>query len=323
MFSNPDSVLPQSALDRLFRQRDEQARGEGLFSSTLGSNEFLLMARDGFEPLGQVLGACAFQIGGQWAPSIWWNSDRQRMMQQGLGYELTVATAAWHGARQTAVDRLLEEAAILGATMVAGVTLDYQPIELSGGGFFNGGGWNFLARGTALRHRGTGTPGRPYASNLSGSELWKLHQAGYTPAGLVWGTCYYLHMSSLNTSQMINPGLELGPALQYSYANSPYSSRLWYNQELADLSGSVYAARELAMERLESNARHQGADGVVGMEQATFLHEVIANVQAGVPDSQKLYEPFIVEVDFFALGTAVRYTHPDTDPPIQPTLALD
>ena len=81
--------------------------------------------------------------------------------------------------------------------------------------------------------------GRFFTSDLSVNEFLLVKQAGFEPLGLVVGSSIY-HI-----------GLQL---------------RRWgKNQELDVLTQAMYHARELAMTRMEEEADHLGADGVVGV----------------------------------------------------------
>lgn len=101
-----------------------------------------------------------------------------------------------------------------------------------------------------------------FTSDLSVNEFLLVRQAGFRPRGLVFGSSIY-HI-----------GLQ---------------GRSWRkNQELAKLSQAMYAARELAMERMEREADVLGADGVVGVR-----------LEA------KFYDWGHHSAEFIAIGTAV------------------
>ncbi len=96
----------------------------------------------------------------------------------------------------------------------------------------------------ALRRLGElapGAGGKPglFTSDLSVNEFLLVKEAGFDPRGLVFGSSIY-HI-----------GLQ---------------GRSWSkNRELTKLSQAMYTARELAMSRMESEAKVLGADGVVGV----------------------------------------------------------
>ena len=115
------------------RARLELSR-DGLFTSDLSVDEFVMVDAAGFEPLGLVMGSSIYHIGYQ---TTGYN----------VSQELQVLTQAMYNARQLAMTRMEEEADQLGADGVVGVRLDIGSYE-----------WGeemaeFQAVGTAVRHR--------------------------------------------------------------------------------------------------------------------------------------------------------------------------
>ena len=102
-----------------------------------------------------------------------------------------------------------------------------------------------------------------FTSDLSVNEFLLVREAGFEPVGLVVGTSIY-HIG-------------------FQYA------RLVQSQELDVLTQALYAARELAMGRMEVEADELGADGVVGVRLEINRYEWGANL-----------------AEFKAIGTAVR-----------------
>src|SRR6202521_159911 len=162
--------VPEAGRARLAQNR------QGLFTSDLSVNEFLLVKQAGFEPLGLVVGSSIYHIGIQMAG---WKKSQ----------EMTVLSEAMYGARQLAMTRMEEEADQLGADGVVGVRLDIGRYE-----------WGqhlaeFIAIGTAVKHREGVLPraadGRPFTSDLSGQDFWTLLASGHRPVGLVMGSCVY------------------------------------------------------------------------------------------------------------------------------------
>ena len=78
-----------------------------------------------------------------------------------------------------------------------------------------------------------------FTSDLSVSEFLLVKESGFEPLGLVVGSSIY-HI-----------GYQVGNWNQ--------------NMELQVLSQAMYAARELAMSRMEAEADQLGADGIVGV----------------------------------------------------------
>jgi uncharacterized protein YbjQ (UPF0145 family) len=98
-----------------------------------------------------------------------------------------------------------------------------------------------------------------FTSDLSVSEYVLLGEAGFEPLGFVVGSSIY------------HVGMQVG--------------RWSQNQELQVLSQAMYNARELAMSRMQSEADHLGADGIVGvdlrMQMYAWGQEVLEFVATG------------------------------------------
>lgn len=226
---DPASVagLPEEARQRLKQNRD------GLFTSDLSVNEFLLITQAGFDPVGLVVGSSIFHLG-------------FRVTGPASNKEVTGLSQAMYQARELAMTRMEEEADQLGADGVVGVRLDvgrhdwgHEMVE-------------FIAIGTAVKHRESKmhrtNDGRPFTSDLSGQDFWTLLRTGHRPVGLVMGSCVY-HVG------------HQGPIAQLTQAGR--------NVELHNFTQALYSARELAMERMQAEASALEAIGIVGVQ----IHE--------------------------------------------------
>jgi uncharacterized protein YbjQ (UPF0145 family) len=258
--------IPDSGKERIARMKKEVERG--FFTSDLSVNEFLLVKESGFEPLGLVLGSSIYHIGFQQAG---WNQNQ----------EMGVLTQAMYHARELAMTRMEEEADQLGADGIVGVRLDIGRYE-----------WGadlaeFIAVGTAVKHRGgelhRAPNGRPFTSDMSGQDFATLLRAGYRPAGLVMGNCVY-HV-----------------ARQGMLASLKQVGR---NVEMPNFTQALYEARELAMERMQTEADELQSEGIVGARIIERSHGWGSHV-----------------IEFFAIGTAVVSTSPDHQIE-RPTLVL-
>jgi uncharacterized protein YbjQ (UPF0145 family) len=258
--------IPESGRERIARMKQEVARG--FFTSDLSVDEFLLVKQSGFEPIGLVLGSSIYHIGFQQAM---WNQNQ----------EMTVLTQAMYHARDLAMTRMEEEADQLGADGIVGVRLDIGRYE-----------WGadlaeFIAVGTAVKHRGgelhRAPNGRPFTSDLSGQDFAKLLRAGYRPVGLVMGNCVY-HV-----------------ARQGMLASLRQIGR---NVEMPNFTQALYQARELAMERMQTEADELQAGGIVGARIIERSHGWGSHV-----------------IEFFAIGTGVVPIRTDHEIE-QPTLVL-
>jgi uncharacterized protein YbjQ (UPF0145 family) len=100
--------------------------------------------------------------------------------------------------------------------------------------------WEPQAADGRLAHTAGADPSGVFTSDLSVSEYVLLGEAGFEPLGFVVGSSIY-HI-----------GLQAGKWSQ--------------NQELQILTQAMYSARELAMARMQAEADHLGADGIVGVQ---------------------------------------------------------
>jgi uncharacterized protein YbjQ (UPF0145 family) len=99
--------------------------------------------------------------------------------------------------------------------------------------------WEPEAADGRLAHTSGAVEGGVFTSDLSVAEYVLLGEAGFEPLGFVVGSSIY-HI-----------GLQ--------------PSRWSQNMELEVLTQAMYNARELAMSRMEAEAEHLGADGIVGV----------------------------------------------------------
>lgn len=245
--------LPVRAQERIAQIRSGE---RSLYSSDLSVDEFLLTSHSGFEPVGLVAGSCVYHVG--------WN----RWGQTG---ELDAQTRAMAGAAYSAISRLEQEAAGMGALGVAGVRFEVkQPA------------WGetlveVVAIGTALRARGAGAhSARPFTSGISGQELWSLLQAGIRPVALVFGnSAFYIHSGWATRMQ----------------------DRSWYNQEVMSYTAGVYEAQKYAFGRMHGHASDFGAHGVMGVH----IEHAIEEIEYEVNDVS--YTDYVVK--YMSWGTAV------------------
>ncbi len=188
--------LPAAAAARLA----ELAAG-GSWGSDLGVSEFAAISRVGFTPVGQVLGAAVYNVGdagdeecpfgglglagvpglggsGLGGSGSGW-AGRQRPSGVAALGSARPLVATLYRARRSAIDRMLDECAVLGGHGVVGVSLTV--------GEFPAGGLEFRAFGTAVKGAGARAVRRPFASDLSGQDFTKLVAYGWIPVGLALG----------------------------------------------------------------------------------------------------------------------------------------
>jgi uncharacterized protein YbjQ (UPF0145 family) len=262
----PLEGLPKDALRRLGELQGKDA----LFTSDLSVNEFLLVKEAGFHPRGLVVGSSIYHIG---LTTRGWSTSR----------EVQNLTQAMYAARELAMARMEEEAAVLDADGVVGVRLDVGFYE------WGRGTAEFLAIGTAVSAEDGGnwkTPeGKPFTSDLSGQDFWTLLQSGHAPISLVLGTCVY-HVAHQGMFQAMG--------------------NIGQNKEMPNFTQALYEARELAMERMQDEARKVSAEGIVGVQ---------------IQEKSHVWGSHTIE--FFAMGTAVRRIPGREIPAPRMVLSLD
>src|SRR5436190_1766540 len=125
--------IPQNARERLEAMRTPKGEDPKFFTSDLSVNEYYLLEQAGFEPLGFVMGSSFYHVGIQWT------------IQPFQNYELDVLTQAMYSARENAIERMEEEAALLDADGIVGVRLEVGQHAWAVGMV------EFTAMGTAVR----------------------------------------------------------------------------------------------------------------------------------------------------------------------------
>ena len=153
----------------------------------------------------------------------------------------------------------------------------------------------FVATGTAVRSLSGGgahraPDGQPFTSDLSAQDFFRLLAAGAVPVAFVLGTCVY-HIAHQSAFQALRQAGQ--------------------NQEMVQFTQGIYEARELALTRMQTEATHAQASGIVGV---------------GVTVANHVWGEHATE--FLATGTAVRrlaseHRLPDTSPKPTFTLGLD
>jgi len=256
--------IPENARHRLEMQKKTNPR---FFTSDLTCNEYLLTREAGYEPIGLVMGTAFYKVS-------FWGYFRN---YQSFTGELSALSQAQLAAREMAIARLQQEAAILGAHGVIGVRLKM------GGYDWSSRTIEFTAVGTAIRIRDRQSASQPFTSDLSGQEFWQLHQAGYYPRGLVFGICsYYIH-TDWNTQNMTRGGF--------------FGRGSGQNQEVTQYTQGFQLARHLAMSRLKEDIYKHQAEGAVGM-----------HIDMGVEDieyetNKTTYHDLLAH--FVAVGTSI------------------
>jgi uncharacterized protein YbjQ (UPF0145 family) len=292
--------LPASAEARM-----AEIRRSGTWGSALTSDEFAAIRSVGFEPVGQVLGACVYSIGftgGYACPGAWgsWGygapvrTTTQVSSRGGYGSYGPLVKAMYE-ARHKALDRMTAECEELGGHGVVGVRLTIGP--------FPAGGLEFKAIGTAIRAPGVGPVStwsgrrghrhRPFTSDLSGQDFSKLIMKGWVPAGLALG----ISIGSRHDDWLTVGQTRWGAG----------------NAEVTGYTELVNDARHDARQQLARDVTRLGGEGVVIAEMDMRVRERECPVQEGRRDH-------IVEAT--TIGTAiVRFTRQEQRQ-ARPTLAI-
>jgi uncharacterized protein YbjQ (UPF0145 family) len=150
--------------------------------------------------------------------------------------ELASPSDAHNLAVQTASERMGQECAKASGHGVVGVRVEVEvrPHHVS-----------VELVGTAVRPVGAKKPaGRPFVSDLSARDFVLLSNAGWYPLGLSFGASF-----------IYAPRRDTATAIRQS----------GQNVELTNLTEALYAARETAMERMQTSGLRMSADGVVGV----------------------------------------------------------
>lgn len=281
--------LPLKAQQRLSEKMKAE---QPLFTSNLSTNEFLLIHQQGYEPLSQVMGCSFYHVGRQYLIS---NSVLKKSSATPFQQELTVLSEAHQRAARLALGRLRQEATLLKAHGVIGVRFTRRKY-----------GWGrhmleYTAIGTAVRLSQGPPPSRPFLSDLSGQDFWKLLQAGYYPAGVVTGYCSYYVALGYTLGQKVLNWLRGGIN----------------NQELAPFAQGVATARQIALRRATAMARDVNARGIVGVQ--VEIEREMSEYETEEPRGKSLG----LTVHFAVIGTAILGKKKSQAMPIpQSTLTL-
>jgi uncharacterized protein YbjQ (UPF0145 family) len=252
--------IPLAAEQRVL----ELARGGTAFTSGLSVADFALSRLDQVRPICQVMGSSIYKVGWQRFP---WSSS----WGQGSVTELGPITDAWNHARSLALGRLEQEAKLAGCHAVVDVTFegnrhDFLDDEIE-----------IVVNGTAVHLPEGGDA--PVLTDLSLPDYTLLRRGGYRPVGVVASTSVFYIVPTRATRQATTGWQRYQP-----------------NQELVDFTQGVYAAREMALARVNEQAAKLGAGGLVGVR---LDHDIdIREVDNGGKREDLI-------VTFHILGTAI------------------
>ena len=267
-------------------ERARRAGAGGAWTSLLSAPAAAGLKVAGFEPVGEVMGSIVQQIGwsgyggcgiyggyggfGGFASPTITSSDPMRF----AGFRPYVD--ALHRGYGTALGRMVQEAATIGADGVVGVGLTMSPLP--------GGPREFTALGTAVRAGGDIRPHRIFSTHLPGQDVAKLVAAGWMPTDLVYGISVAIRHDDWRTRQQAAWGAG--------------------NTEVAGYTELITYARADARGRLGRHVHESGADGAIVSSMDLRVWEI-------EPGENHL--DHVAEATIF--GTALVQFHTDTAPP--------
>lgn len=190
-------------------------------TSDLSIDETLLLHSIGWEPVDLVSGVAVVAIPPSTFVLGWNNTD--------------AASASYTRAVHAAVDRLHADGRRGGAQGVVGVHVEFEVHSHE---------VKAILVGTAVKPSGdaVGLRGPFFVSDLSTRDFCLLHNSGWEPLGLAFGTAF-----------VQVPRRSAGAVIRQATANV----------ELTNLTGAMYQARESAMERMQADAIRLGGKGMV------------------------------------------------------------
>ncbi|MGH7439752.1 MAG: heavy metal-binding domain-containing protein, partial [Polyangiaceae bacterium] len=231
--------IPLRAEERLAEEKGAHAR---LFTSDLSVSAFLLGRRAGCEPIAQVMGSSVFHVG------------RISDYRGQTGEVKTISDAHRHS-RRAALDRLQQEAALVDADAVVGVQIRDRMITMGNrgkGGDAGGEILEFTVIGTAVKAPWIAhPPGKPVLTDLSGQDLWALHQDGFQPCGFVFEFCRY-HVWHVLNSPDLDPEFSSRLQREGGATGELRISLLWNNTNDLDLHVVTPSGEEISFSHKKS-----------------------------------------------------------------------
>ncbi len=215
--------LPGKATIRLNRT----IGGELPWMSTYSAPDFFVVEHLHIKPLVQVTGACYFHAA----------TDNQGRIFLDSNLDATNLVRAYYRAKDQALDRLLQEAALVEAHAVLNARYRFHREETV---------VSFTIVGTAVRFEGLQPPDRPLVSPLCGEETYKLLHYGWMPVNIALG--YHWHC------------MPVGFSTKYAVGQSRY------NQEFTEISHKLMESRDLALQKMRRDgAQNHAITGLVGV----------------------------------------------------------
>lgn len=205
----------------------------------------------GFDPVGEVMGCIVQHIGWAGFGGCGYWGGGAGMLGGFSGYGLSsgpvtssgragfvgygpYVDALYHG-YGTALARMTEEAAAIGADGIVGVRLSVSDL--------GNDNREFVALGSAVRARSRHRPARVFSTDLAGQDVAKLLQAGWVPCALVYGISVAIRHDDWRTQRQSSWGAG--------------------NTEVSGYTELVAHVRADARYRFDQEARSTGAQGAI------------------------------------------------------------
>jgi hypothetical protein len=215
------------------RERVDEARRSGTWTSALSTGEFASVRSVGFDRAGRYWGYydCLYLgvgFGLSRAPAP--------VALSGSGAPVAGLVSVFDRARRAALDRLAAECTALGGDGVVAAELTIAPFPTQPNAL------EFKVIGTAVRARGDVRPRHPFTCHLDGQSFAKLVANGWVPVELLVGMSIGVrHDTFLTGSQALG----------------------WNNTEVDGWSELVGDVRADSRHQLELQAGRHGGDGII------------------------------------------------------------
>ncbi len=213
-----------------------QAEEQQIFSASADGQALFCQLDCGFQPIKFVFGNVAYSIGvgGGILGSL-------RSLGRG---EVKEFSDIFHKTRHLALERIVDEARVVGANSVIGIQTSTSPL---------GAIQEMLMIGTASKHPLLSGHylDEPISSDLTNLEMWNIFNMGYSPVKLMLGVSVY-SLGVIGGISAALKGLVRG--------------------EISELTTLIYEARENALEKVSQQAAECGADDVVGIK--TYISDL-------------------------------------------------
>lgn len=212
----------------------------------------------GFDPVGEVMGSMVQRIG--------WAGYRGCGVYGGFGGGMTVTSSdrggysgfapyvdALNTGYRTALGRMAQEAATIGADGIVGINLTTTHID--------SGTREFTALGTAVRARSTARPHRLFVTHLPGQDVAKLVAAGWMPTDLTFGISVAIRHDDWRTRQQASWGsgnVEVsGYTELITHTRADARNRFGRHVAASGADGAIVSSMDLRAWEIEPSENHR------------------------------------------------------------------